>query len=56
MDDRGDNNDSDKNWGWIKADVTEIGDKTGCTNAGIAVDHDSETPETQHEPGPFRVI
>jgi len=38
------------------ADVTEIGDKTGCTNVGIAVHSDSETPETQHEPDHFRVI
>jgi hypothetical protein len=47
MDDRGGKNGSDENWGSIKADVTEIGDKTGCTNAGIAVDHDSETSETR---------
>ena len=29
MDGRGDNNGSDENWGSIKADVTEIGDKNG---------------------------
>jgi len=47
MDDRGGNNGIDENWGSIETDVTEIGDKTGCVNAGIAVDHDSGTPETQ---------
>lgn len=46
INDRGSTNGSDENRGSIKADVTEIGDKTGCTNDGIAVDHDSETPET----------
>lgn len=46
MDDRGGNNGSDENWGSVKADIAEIGDETGCTNAGMAVDHDSETLET----------
>lgn len=34
-------NDNDENWG-----VMEIGDEPGYTDAGFAVDHDSETLET----------